>query len=97
MYTHIIFKALRAVRRARCPNLQFSVRVPNEVTFRSTFGVICYTLGVICKVISGPWDTLGAPWAHFSCQKKAWEPQVPQEPPKRRHPLFGGNLLEALF
>ena len=40
VYTNDLkFKALRAVRRARSQILRVNVRVPNEFTFRGTFGV----------------------------------------------------------
>ena len=96
-----LFKALCAVRRAICPNLQFSVRVPNEVTFRGTFGVICYTLGVICEVISGPWGHFGGAVGLFFVSKNGLgttgAPRAAQEapPPFRRQPF--GDLLEPFF
>ena len=64
---HQLFKALRAVRQARCPNLRVSVSVPNEFTLRATFGVIFRTCGHIFKVIFGPWGQ-----AQLQCLELAW-------------------------
>ena len=98
MYTHIIFKALRAVRRARCPNLQFSVRVPNEFTFRSTCGVIFCTLGFVCEVISGPRGHFGGAVGSFFVSKNGLgttgAPRAAQEAPPPFRPQPFGDLVE---
>ena len=55
-YISILFKALRAVRRARSPILMFNLGVPKEFTFRATSRVSFCTFGVILEVIFGPWE-----------------------------------------
>ncbi len=58
--------------------------------FGLPFGVYFVTLGSFL-------EQLGCLWAHLGGQKTAWGPKVPQEPPKRRHPLFGLTLLETFW
>ena len=83
---HQLFKALRAVRRARCPNLGLSIRSPKEFTLRATFGVIFRTYGHIFKVVLGPWGQ-----AQLQCPELAWDTKSalgPKGRPEIKSPIW---------
>ena len=68
----LLFKALRAVRRARSPILMFKLRAPTEFTFRPTLNVFCCTSGIILKVTFGPREHFGDVVGSFWGQQTAW-------------------------
>ena len=74
-----LFKAFRAVRRARCASLRCSLRVPFQVHFGDhcwsifqSLGSLWGCRGFIFEFCSVPGALWGALWAHFSNQKSAW-------------------------
>ena len=77
IYIHI-FKALRAVRRARCASLRCSLRVPFQVHFGDHFLRIVQSLGslwgcrgFIFEFFSVPGALWGTLWVHFLNHKSA--------------------------
>ena len=67
-----LFKALRAVRRARCPDLRFSVRVPNEIIFGSTFRIFFCIWGTMFEAMFDPWRHFGGTVGSFWGTKTVW-------------------------
>ena len=103
----VLFKALRAVRRARSPILMFKLRVPTEFTFRGTFNVFFCTSGtifvilIIFSIVGIIFEGFFTHWEHFGAVVGSlFESKISlelQRCPKSRHPRNKVTLLESFW